>query len=395
MPTESKLSEIEAKVAKLEAELAVVKADSDRYRLLVQQAADGLVIHDDDGRFLEVNQRAADILGYTVEELSCLGMREIEPDYNAFGVRERLRALTGNEVLTVEGRPQRKDGVPIVVEVCVGLFTAPGTDRRYVAFLRDITGRKETVRALQESSERFREMLEKAQAQLVRVERLATFGTLSAGVGHELNNLAQIFTGTVALLKRDAGALPALAPIIDSLDGATAAVALHAKHLLRTGAAEEDREEIFQAGEFAESTVAMLRQAGRLKYIRVDVDVRDPEAIVRMKRARLEQALVNLLTNAADSLGDGKGAIRVLVYTSGKRVVFSVQDEGEGIDPSDVEHIFDPYFTTRTGARGGGLGLLVVREIVRAASGEVQVDSALGQGTTVLIDFPLYLNESP
>jgi PAS domain S-box-containing protein len=383
------------KIERLERELAAACADNHRYQELIAQAADGMIVHDGDGHFIQANERASDILGYTREELACLSMADIEPDYDSFGIRARLLALKPGEVLSVEGSPRRKDGVPIVLEVRVGLFRMKGVGRQYVAFLRDITSRKETVRALKESSDRFRSLLEETQAHMMRVERLATLGTLSAGVGHELNNLAQIFMGSASLLRAAAAENPQVAVALKALNEASEGVALHAQHLLKSGSMSSTGDERIEIAAFTKATILMLRRAGKLKHVRVEASLPDEFVYLFFNRVKLEQVVINLLINARESLSDSDQGIRIEVRIEGEQLVFKVMDDGQGIAEENLGKIFDPYYTTKASCGGTGLGLLVVREIVREHAGELTVTSRLGVGTTVQFTLPLAGGGSP
>jgi PAS domain S-box-containing protein len=378
----------DVKIERLERELAAARVDNHRYQELIAQAADGMIVHDGEGHFIQVNERAADILGYTQDELACLSMAEIEPDYDSFGIRARLQALRPGEVLTVEGRPRRKDGVPIVLEVRVGLFRLKGVGRQYVAFLRDITDRQETVRALKESSDRFRRLLDEAQNHMMRVERLATLGTLSAGVGHELNNLAQIFMGTASLLKVSAPENAHVALALDALEEASEGVALHAQHLLKAGSMSPMGDERIEIAAFIKAAVSMLRRAGKLKHVRVETQLPDELVWLSFNRVQLEQVFINLLINAAEALSDGDQGIRIEVTVEGEQVFFKVMDDGQGIAAENLGKIFDPYYTTKASSGGTGLGLLVVREILRKHFGDLTIESHVGVGTTVRFYLP-------
>jgi PAS domain S-box-containing protein len=388
------VGELEARVEELERELAAARADARRYRGLLDHAADGLVVHDDDGRFLEVNERAADLLGYSRAELLTMSLGEVEPDFDRYGIRERWRRIVPGEPLTVEGRPRRKDGVPFVIEARVGLLDDVGGERRYISFIRDISDRNETLRALRESTDRTRRLLEDAQAQLLRVERLATLGTLAAGVGHELNNLAQVLTGEMAMLRDsvrrgvppDPDGVAALERVVDHVCG-------HARQLLSFGRPGPAHAEQLDLREVVRSTVEMLRHTGKLRRASVTLDLPPRAVHVTVNRTRIEQVLINLLVNAGDALGDAEvpsGAIRVAVEVQpGGRARCRVSDNGPGIPAERIERIFEAYFTTKPPGQGTGLGLSVVRRIVRDYGGDVEVMSSAGAGATFCFDLPI------
>ncbi len=398
-PPEDEIARLEARVAELEQELrdraaesARLRAEERRYRLLVEHAADGLVVHDDDGRFLEVNERACDLLGYSRDELLTMSLRDVEPDFDAHGVSARLRELVPGEPITVEGRPRRRDGVPIVVEVRVGLLDDRGGRRRYIAFLRDIGDRTETLRALRESTERFRKLLDEARAELLHVERFATLGTLAAGVGHELNNLAHVLTINLALLRRGAerGEVPDPRSLGD-VERAAGHVIAHAKQLLSFGRPGPDHAAPIDLREVVRETVAMMRHVGKLRHVAVALDLPEEPVTVTVSRVRIEQVLINLLANAGEAFiqaGMADGSVTVALELAGARVRCSVKDDGPGMTADALERIFEPYFTTK-GHKGTGLGLTVVRRIVQDYGGDVAVHSRPHHGTTFTFDLPL------
>jgi signal transduction histidine kinase len=113
------------------------------------------------------------------------------------------------------------------------------------------------------------------------------------------------------------------------------------------------------------------------------------ELTVTVNRTRIEQILVNLITNAVDAIGmDGTVTVATRESDDGKRVIVEVKDTGTGIDPEILGKIFEPFYTTKGPERGTGLGLPVVREIVASYGGHLAVDSKLGVGTTFRFDLP-------
>jgi signal transduction histidine kinase len=115
------------------------------------------------------------------------------------------------------------------------------------------------------------------------------------------------------------------------------------------------------------------------------IAIATPDAIAAIPRRHLEQIVLNLCLNARDAI-DQAGHIEVRVAARGDRVILEVQDDGVGIPVEVLEHIFDPYFTTK--ATGTGLGLATVRDIVTEHGGAIAVTSEVGRGTTFTLDLP-------
>ena len=105
---------------------------------------------------------------------------------------------------------------------------------------------------------------------------------------------------------------------------------------------------------------------------------------------QLVQVLINLLGNALDSMPDAGTLTVQLTHDQGNgHVRLTVHDTGSGISPDHLSNIFDPFFTTKAGGAGTGLGLAVVKKVIKAHNGRVRVDSELGQGTSFTIDLPV------
>jgi hypothetical protein len=132
-------------------------------------------------------------------------------------------------------------------------------------------------------------------------------------------------------------------------------------------------------------TLARLGRSGR--DIQFDVDV-PADLLVPRDRQRLEQVMVNLLTNACDA-SPPHGRVRVDGARADRRVRLRVSDHGTGMSPEVRGRIFEPFFTTKEPGQGTGLGLTLVYSIVLEQGGTVDVASALGEGTTVTVELPV------
>jgi CheY-like chemotaxis protein len=113
-------------------------------------------------------------------------------------------------------------------------------------------------------------------------------------------------------------------------------------------------------------------------------------AIIRANRAQISQLVVNLITNAAEAVGDGPGSVLVATQNRASegrdRVALTITDTGRGMDSKTIARIFDPFYSTK--GPGRGLGLAAVQGIVRSAAGELSVKSAVGEGSTFEVVFP-------
>ena len=244
------------------------------------------------------------------------------------------------------------------------------------------------------------------RAQLALSSRLASLGTLVAGVAHEVNNPLASAIASVAHaieeqralasrirgdqpLDREALALAAEAVVEVLLDAQVGEhrISQIVKDLSLFGHPNPMRTRV-RLGDVVTSAMRWIpASVGRSATVRVD-DLGAPD--VHASAGQLEQVVVNLVTNAAFAIPDGsRGEVTVRIFTSDAGgAVLEVHDDGTGIDPAIMERIFDPFFTTRDVGKGTGLGLPVCHAIVSAHAGTLTATSVVGKGSTFRVELP-------
>jgi signal transduction histidine kinase len=233
--------------------------------------------------------------------------------------------------------------------------------------------------------------------QVEHAERLASLGTLAAGVGHELKNVAVVLYSALSELREMSTAgTPEVEDLLAELTCVSQHVSTHASNLLTLGrpvrpgtaaANEADLRAVVQGA------IRLMAHSGRTKFIEVGLDAPAGESFqVAASAMRVEQVLINLLGNAADALSDARTqepSIRVMIRRSqDERVHCSVVDNGPGIPEGIAARIFEPYFTTKAEGKGTGLGLPVIQRIVQSYGSELTCDTRPGKGTTFCFDLP-------
>jgi len=230
------------------------------------------------------------------------------------------------------------------------------------------------------------------QQRLVQSEKLASLGTLVAGVAHELNNpLSNISTSAQILREELMAGDPELqrellGQVEDQADRARDIV----KSLLEFSRVREIRLEPLFCADLFRETLLLLR--GQMpSHVTVDMEVEEGLCISADKQ-QLQQVFLNLIKNAMDAVGE-QGMIWITadkVTRPGKKdmVEIMIEDNGAGIPQEQVKRIFDPFFTTKDVGHGTGLGLFLVHDIVQSHGGSITVDSRLGEGTTLIIWLP-------
>ncbi len=267
---------------------------------------------------------------------------------------------------------------------------------------REVRRRTEALEARNAELRETLEKLRRAQDDLVRTEKLASMGRLVAGIAHEINNPVNAVINTLGplqdLVPRLAAAAGAggegaagralVAEAEDMLAvierGATRTKAIvQALHNYSRG--DEATVRDVSLARSIEDSLGLLRH--RLKNVRVVIEG-DPESRITGYPGQIDQVLMNLITNAAQALGEAGGEIRIVTTTDGDDVVLTVTDDGPGIPPEILPRIFDPFFTTKDVGEGSGLGLSIVHGIVERHGGRITVHSARGRGTTFKVVLP-------
>jgi signal transduction histidine kinase len=262
-------------------------------------------------------------------------------------------------------------------------------------------------RELRESA--IRSERRKMQEQLMISDRMASVGTLAAGVAHEINNPLAALMANLDLFAHDFAALvetaggadaggawtaPRLREMDESLQDAREC-ADRVRHIVKDlkifSRADEDRRGPVDVHRVLESSVRMawneIRHRARLTKDYGDVPAVDAN------EARLGQVFLNLIVNAAQAIPEGntdKNEIRVVTRRgTDRQVVVEVRDTGSGIPDAVLSKIFDPFFTTKPVGVGTGLGLAICHRIVHAMGGHIVVESEVGKGTTIRITLPM------
>jgi signal transduction histidine kinase len=245
----------------------------------------------------------------------------------------------------------------------------------------------------------------KMKDQLLISERMASIGTLAAGIVHEINNPLSVMSGNLEVLERQfqvvvqalrdrCGELPPPArEAVDSFreassDAAEAAqrVLVITRDLRLFSHPDEMKREAIDVHKVLESSIRMAQNAlrGRARLERRFGDV----PLVEGHTARLGQVFVNLLVNAAQAVADRADRENVITLSTSfqdGRVVVDVGDTGVGIPADALPRIFDVFFTTKPAGVGTGLGLAICHRIVTDLGGSIEVQSSPGEGTTMRV----------
>ncbi len=239
---------------------------------------------------------------------------------------------------------------------------------------------------------RMAEELETQQEALVQSRKIAAIGTFSAGIAHELNNpLNNIYLSAETLLdecqdKLDPEEKELILDILNQADRAGEIV----RNLLDFSRKDKPSFEELYIHDVINKTVKLVKNQVMLTGIELRLDIPEDLPPIKGHLRNLQQVFLNLLLNAIQAMPNG-GKICIEAYDySDKYVRIDVTDTGHGIKPEDLEHIFEPFYTTKGVGRGTGLGLAVTYGLVKKHGGYIEVESEVGVGTT----FSVYLPKS-
>ena len=300
---------------------------------------------------------------------ACLGL--IHPEDRPAFEAELARVAASGAPFRQEYRFRRRDGSYVVVEDR-GQFviTADGVASRMVGFLVDVTERR------------------RLEEQFRQAQKMEAVGRLAGGVAHDFNNLLTVITGysDLALAALPAGRPPR--PYVEAVRDAGERGAGLARQLLAFA-----RKQVLQPRTVDLAGVVAGLEAMLRRVIGEDVTLAtasDPDLRpVRADPNQVEQVLMNLAVNARDAMPRG-GRLTIEARNAGPglHVLLSVSDTGGGMPEEVRARAFEPFFTTKPVGQGTGLGLSTVYGIVHAHGGHVELDSRVGEGTTVRVYLP-------
>lgn len=320
---------------------------------IVRSLESGLLTTDLEGRVRTVNRAGAAMFGEPARALLGRPVAELLP-------------VTGPPPTSTsgdrgEGTSRRADGTP---------FPVGFTHSRVLDANGDPMGHLYSYQDLTE--------VEELRAQAERAERLAALGRLAAGLAHEIRNPLSSIRGSVELVRETAGLGAEEKRLLAIVRGEVERLNELVGTMLQVGRPRAPDRRPTDLAELAREVVDVAARAPAAPRVALALDA-SPTPPADVDRDQIRQVLWNLLKNAAQvSPRDGK--VQVRVHGAGDRVILEVEDEGPGLEEDEVGVVFDTFYSRRP--QGIGLGLALVKQIVEAHGGTVEVDSRPGTGAT-------------
>ncbi len=383
--------------------LARLERSEAQQRAILASAVDPVVTIDADGVIQSVSDSIERILGWKPNDLIGKNIRLLVPEPQRSDHDAHLADLRRTGDASILGQTRElsavcRNGRTIPIELSVSRVDSLETDRPlFAGVIHDIADRRANERAMTQHRERLEELvaertaaLEVTHEQLRITDRLASIGTLAAGLGHDMSNVllpvrCRLDALDDAPLSTEARRqLQAIRASVEYLQQLTDGL-----HLLAL-----DPDDPVASSEIVDLAV-WWKQAGPLltkavpKHVRLVTDWPQDLAPVAVPPHRLTQAVLNLLVNAGEAVGrDGLIRLWAEPVAEHDAVRLAVTDNGCGMTPQIRRRALDPFFTTKKRGLGTGLGLSLVQSVARSAGGSLEIDSAPGQGTTVTLVLP-------
>ncbi len=389
----AKTLELSIKNEELELEVAERKRVEETLRLTkfsIDHAGDSVFWLGQDAQVIYVNDAACASLGYSSEELTSMTVHDIDPNFPEEIWPRHWQGLKKRVFSTAESQHRRKDGSVFPVELTINHLEFEGKEY-HCTFARDITERKKVE-----------EEREKMQAQLRQAQKMEAVGTLAGGIAHDFNNILQAVQGYAELLILGiAGPQSGQRELQEIVRAAKRGSEL-TRHLLTFSRKVESE---LRPTDLSHEVVNVRRLLERTipKMIKFELYLAKNLKTVNADPGQVEQVLMNLAVNAKDAMPEGG---RLVIETEnitlgendcrlhhvprpGDYVRLTVSDNGHGMDEDALDHIFEPFYTTKGPGKGTGLGLATVYGIVESHNGYITAHSKLGEGSTFKIYLPV------
>lgn len=379
---EKELEEMRLKFLELQECRLDVNTVKKRYEQLIQSAPDAMIFVNKDAKIVRINAQLGGLFGYTEEELIGRDLDSLIPERyrfrhskNVAKYFEQPHARPMGTGLIIYGL--RKDGSEFPADISLSPLETEG-GKLAVAAIRDLTDRKKAEEDKQRLSE-----------QLAQAEKLSALGRITANVADEIRNPLTSVGGFARRLHKIADSekereyAAFIISEVGRLEGLLKGVLAFSRSRSPFLADHNIREILDEA-------LTPWGEQFRRQSITVHKDYRE-DALVRVDRAQILEAIGRLIENAVDAMPDG-GSLSIVtdreIVNGVPYVRIKIKDTGKGISAEKIGKIFEPFFTTKISPKGMGLGLPIAKKIIEEEGGTIDVSSTKGAGTEAALLFP-------
>ena len=363
------------------------KTAAARYHVLFGSVADAILVHPLDenrqpGNYIEVNDSAIELLGYSRDELMRKSPINVTVPPGIWDNHGQVTRLLSDGSFVYEQTYRSSDGnnIPVRVSSCISRFR---NQNLIFSTIHDLTEKKRLENEVRHS------------------QRMESIGRLAGGVAHDFNNILTVINGyTDLMINTMTQENQFYSDVIEIRDAAERAVSL-TQQLLAFSRKQVLRPRSLLPQELLERVDMLLRRVIG-EDIKLSIDVAGKTGTIHADPTQLEQVIINLAVNARDAMPEG-GILKLRAATAeicdssplkrpeilnGPYVLIECEDSGIGMDENTAAHIFEPFFTTKERGKGTGLGLSTAYGTVKQSGGYIYPVSEPNKGTTFQLLFP-------
>ncbi|MDZ7860342.1 MAG: chemotaxis protein CheB [Candidatus Krumholzibacteriota bacterium] len=370
------------------------KLNSDRFRKFFEGQQNYCYILSEDGKILDVNSSALEALKYEKEELVGEPAEKIYPPESKLRVEKLLSewSKTGkirNEELTIIS----KNGQERIVLLNADRIKDSAGNIYFLFVQNDETERRKAQEVLKRNRDELKKLVDKKSEELISAhieieneKRLASLGTLSATIAHELRNpLATVEVSAFNIRKKTRN--KEIHKKLDKISKKITEASVIIDNLLNFSNIKSPVLKDISIGGVLEKSVSALEDAFPQYGITVNINIQEIKGlIIDADPVQLDNVFRNILLNSYQAVMHEKGQIEIKGYRAEDKVMIEISDDGPGIDKEVMKKVFEPFFTTKT--KGTGLGLSISNEFMKLHGGEIKIDSREGEGTAVKVIIP-------
>ncbi len=336
-------------------------------------------------RFLAVNDAAIRHYGYSRDEFMAMTVKGLRnPDSIPALLKQTIREGEG---FSSSGlwKHRKKDGSPIDVEITSNGIVFDGKRAQLVLAL-DVTEKLKARHELQEKADELAAMTQ----QLWHASKLATMGELAANIAHELNNPLATISLRVETLANQLSGDEQKHKSLKVVMGEVERMATLVNNLLQFTRRNQRQVSTINIADEVTRSIELISYYLRNRKIEVVKEFDESPPAIHADRQQLRQVFLNLMTNAGDAMPEGGTlTVRVCAEPETGRIAIEFSDTGQGIAETEMEKIWEPFYTSKPEGKGTGLGLSICNRIIEEHGGMIALQSELGKGTTVRVVLPV------
>ncbi|MDO6564277.1 ATP-binding protein [Amphritea sp. 1_MG-2023] len=387
-------------ISRRETQQALARSEA-RQRDIINNAHVGMITLDSQGLVLFINPMAMQQFGVSMPRIQGIYIGElIEPDVFE-GVMQRVLSRLGTrgfaQVTAMETVGKRSDGSSFPMLFSIKQMKRESTEH-YLVTVIDVTTRKRLERALRKANDQLEhqvqqrtQALREAQDELVQAEKMAALGRMSSAVVHELNQPLTALRTYISICRKliERQQTQQLDTNLQLINDLISRMTVLTRQLKTFAYQKPQHLSPVDPVLALDQVINLYRGRMEQENIALVYSGSDLAVHVRGDSARLEQIFVNLIGNACDALVGVSGAqLTISLSQHAQSVSIEVADNGVGISEQDQAQLFEPFFTTKPIGEGLGLGLSIIRSIIRDLQGDIRVSSQPGH-TCFTVTLPL------